>query len=155
MSYKRSNNLAVRPLIILQRRKEMSEKKMLGSKEVAHKLGVEASHLRRVLRSLPEFKASGYTRYEFAENDPLLKKLPSILEEFGRRKSKKKDAEAKGKTAPKKKTAAASAKKKASTTPKKKKTTEKASEPAAAAPEPQASDSIFADEEEQSEAVSA
>ena len=131
----------------------MPEKKMLGSKEVAHKLGVEASHLRRVLRSLPEFKASGYTRYEFAENDPLLKKLPSILEEFGRRKSKKKDVEAKGKTAPKKKVAA-SAKKKASTTPKKKKNTEKASEPAAV-PEPPASDSIFADEEEQSEAVSA
>jgi hypothetical protein len=52
---------------------------MLGTKEVAARLKVEARYLRVVLRSLG--KGTGGERYQWKENDQFLAKLPALIAE--------------------------------------------------------------------------
>src|SRR5579859_1736368 len=52
------------------------------SKDLAHKLGVKPTNLRRYLRTLPAFQDKTYTRYKWKPDDPFLDDVVTSFKKF-------------------------------------------------------------------------
>ena len=82
--------------------KKDDKPKMLGTKEVAAKLGISPTTLRRILRAAGKNTPGEYSRYEWKPDEDL-SKLKKLVEEHTAKEGKKKKKAAGKKAAGKKK----------------------------------------------------
>lgn len=66
--------------------------KYVTSTDLAAKLGVKSTILRRYLRTLPRFQDSGYTRYKWEEGDPFLNDIEASFKKYQSSAEDKKEA---------------------------------------------------------------
>jgi len=55
------------------------------TKDLAAQLKVTEKHIRRVLRSMPEYDDGIYTKYEWSKNDPMLSRITGSMKANSRR----------------------------------------------------------------------
>jgi hypothetical protein len=54
---------------------------MLDTSDLAKRFGITAVALRRMLRCMPEYADGTHTRYEWHENDPMIDKISTVVEQ--------------------------------------------------------------------------